>query len=122
MSKAELKEDCKTQIEEMGSVTTQSQQLQQHVAVSRKRSSQQGDDEYSENSKRPKEKTETAKADLEDGANMSIQVEKVTVLSQQCISTGVRKFSSLFSCRSNLAFLLSFRGGNTLVKRERCSE
>lgn len=74
----------------MGSVTTQSQQLQQHVPGSRKRSNEQGDDEYSEKSKRQKEKTETGKDDLEDGANMSIQVEQVTVLSKQCISTGMQ--------------------------------
>lgn len=71
----------------MGSVT-QYQQLQQRVQVSRKRSSEQGDNECSEPSKKPKEKTaETTKADLEDGANMSIQVEQVTLLSQQYIST-----------------------------------
>jgi len=73
----------------MGSVT-QYQQLQQRVQVSRKRSSEQGDNECSEPSKKPKEKTaETTKADLEDGANMSIQVEQVTLLSQQYISTEV---------------------------------
>ena len=88
----------------MGSVTTQSQQLRQHVPVSRKRSNEQGGDEYSEKSKRLKEKTETGKDDLEDGANMSIQVEQVTASSEQCISAGVRKISSLFSCRSNSAF------------------
>ena len=86
----------------MGSVT-QHQQLQQHVSVSRKRSNEQRDDEYSEKSKRAKEKTETTKDDSEDGANMSIQVEQITMVSKQCKSTGVRKIPLLFSCRSNSA-------------------
>ena len=99
----------------MGSVT-QHQQLQQHVPVSRKRSNEQGDDGCSGNSKKAKEITETTIAVLEDGGNTLIEVEQVTMLSQQCISTGVRKFPSLFSCRNNsvVNFLLSF----SRVKRE----
>lgn len=73
----------------MGSVT-QHQQLQQHVAVSRKRSNEQGDSGCSEKRKKPNENPETTKADLEDGANVSIEVEQVTVLSKQCISTGIQ--------------------------------
>lgn len=73
----------------MGVTQQQQQQLQQHMQVSRKRSSEQGENGCPEKSKKPKEKTEATKADLEDGANMSIQVEQVTLLSQQYIPTGV---------------------------------
>ena len=92
----------------MASVT-QHQQLQQHVAVSRKRSSSQGDKGSSGKSKKTNENNETTKADLEDGANLTIEVEQVTVLSQQCISSWVRKVPSLFSCCNNSVVLLRFR-------------
>ena len=97
----------------MGSVT-QHQQLQ-HVTVSRKRSSNQDDNGCSGKSKKTNENTETTEAGLTDGANMTIEVEQVTVLSQQCISSWVRKVPSLFSCRNNSVVLLRFRR----VKRER---
>ena len=109
LGKAELNtyiQDCTNHLEEMESVT-QYQQLQ-HVPVSRKRRNEQGDNGCSGRSKKPKENTETTKADLEDGTQMTIEVEQVTVLSQQCISTRVRKIPSLFSCSNNSVVLLSF--------------
>ena len=64
---------------------TQRQQPQQHVQVSRKRSSstKQGDNGCSEKSKKLNEKNGTTQVDLKDGANMSIQVQQVTTQSQR---------------------------------------